>query len=240
MTKIKKNVSKSEETQKRILQIALEQFRQKGFEATTMRDIASLVGLSLGAAYYYFDSKEAIVLAYYAQTQNEHERLAADIFAKTSDLKERLSGAFHLKLEILRNDRKLLGALFRSIGDPEAPLSVFAQKTTPLRAQAINLFRQAVSVADMPEDLKDLMASSLWGLHLAVLLYFLHDTSEDQQQTHSLVDGLIELTLQLAVLVALPGMEDTRERLVSLLSFAKILRLPLPPMTLDQTPETET
>jgi AcrR family transcriptional regulator len=228
MTKNKKNVSKSEETQRRILQIALEQFRLKGFESTTMRDIAALVGLSLGAAYYYFDSKEAIVLAYYAQTQDDHEKQALAIFENTQDLKERLNAAIHLKLDILRNDRKLLGALFRTIGDPEAPLSVFAQKTAPLRAQAINIFRKAVSVAEMPDDLKDLLATALWGLHLAILLYFLHDASENQQQTHALVDGMIDLTLQLAMLAAMPGMEATRERLMSLLSFAKLLRLPPP------------
>ena len=34
-----------------------------------MRDIAKAAGLSLGAAYYYFPSKEALVFAYYEQNQ---------------------------------------------------------------------------------------------------------------------------------------------------------------------------
>jgi AcrR family transcriptional regulator len=36
-------------------------FREQGFEQTTMRDVAARVGVSLGAAYYYFASKDAIV-----------------------------------------------------------------------------------------------------------------------------------------------------------------------------------
>ena len=51
----------SEETRRMILETALSLFREKGFEDTTIRDIAAEADLSLGAAYYYFPSKEAIV-----------------------------------------------------------------------------------------------------------------------------------------------------------------------------------
>ena len=56
---------KSEATRARILQAALAVFRESGFHAATMREIAASAGVALGAAYYYFDSKNAIVLAFY-------------------------------------------------------------------------------------------------------------------------------------------------------------------------------
>src|SRR6266850_2650368 len=49
----------SEETRRQILETALALFRERGFEDTTMRDVAARAGLSLGSAYYYFKSKEA-------------------------------------------------------------------------------------------------------------------------------------------------------------------------------------
>src|SRR5713226_6743243 len=52
---------KSLETRFQILQIALGLFRQRGLNDTTMRDIAAAADMSLGAAYYYFPSKEAII-----------------------------------------------------------------------------------------------------------------------------------------------------------------------------------
>ena len=55
-----------------VLDTALALFRERGFEETTIRDIASRAGLSLGAAYYYFKSKEALVAAYYGFVQREH------------------------------------------------------------------------------------------------------------------------------------------------------------------------
>ena len=51
----------SEETRRLILDTALRLFRERGLDETTMRDIAAGAGLSLGAAYYYFRNKEAIV-----------------------------------------------------------------------------------------------------------------------------------------------------------------------------------
>ena len=55
--------AKGEETRDRIYNAALTLFRQRGFDATTMRDVAGAADMSLGAAYHYFPSKDALVLA---------------------------------------------------------------------------------------------------------------------------------------------------------------------------------
>jgi AcrR family transcriptional regulator len=68
------NVTKGEVTRQHVLATALALFRRQGFARTTMRDIAHAAGLSLGAAYHYFPSKDALVMAYYEWTQVEHER----------------------------------------------------------------------------------------------------------------------------------------------------------------------
>ena len=46
-----------------ILDVARTQFAARGFEATTMRDIADAAGLSAGNLYRYFESKDAMVTA---------------------------------------------------------------------------------------------------------------------------------------------------------------------------------
>src|SRR5579859_3463459 len=113
-----KSLSKSEATRKHLLVTALSLFRHKGLDATTMRDIAKEAHLALGAAYYYFESKEAIVQAYYAQVQTEHAHQVKNAFERDSlDLLERLRIVFHTKLEIVRKDRRILGALFRYTGE---------------------------------------------------------------------------------------------------------------------------
>src|ERR1044071_3264553 len=94
----------SEETRQQILDTALGLFRERGFDATTIRDIAGHAGLSLGAAYYYFKSKEAIVGAYYDYTQREHQPRARAAFARSHNLRDRLRAAFHTKIDIVQDD----------------------------------------------------------------------------------------------------------------------------------------
>lgn len=53
----------SEERQKQILEAAIKEFAQHGFHATRMEDIARQSGLSKGAIYLYYKSKDAIIAA---------------------------------------------------------------------------------------------------------------------------------------------------------------------------------
>lgn len=50
-------------TRDRILDVALALFAEKGYEATSMREIAEQLGFTKPALYYHFDSKEDIVRA---------------------------------------------------------------------------------------------------------------------------------------------------------------------------------
>ena len=67
----KSSTKKSEETRARILEAALAVFRERGFSNATMREIAAQAQVASGAAYYYFDSKDAIVMAFYERSQDE-------------------------------------------------------------------------------------------------------------------------------------------------------------------------
>jgi AcrR family transcriptional regulator len=52
----------SEERKAQILEAAKETFTERGFHKTRMSDIAEASGLSKGALYWYFESKDAIIL----------------------------------------------------------------------------------------------------------------------------------------------------------------------------------
>jgi len=52
---------KSVVSRREILDAAAGLFHQKGYYATTLRDIASAVGMKAGSVYYHFDSKEQIL-----------------------------------------------------------------------------------------------------------------------------------------------------------------------------------
>ncbi len=58
---------KGGQTRRQIFESALELFREKGFDSTTMQEIAAHARVVKSAAYYYFPSKEAIIQAYFAK-----------------------------------------------------------------------------------------------------------------------------------------------------------------------------
>ncbi len=58
-----------------ILHAALRAFKQKGFHATTLEDIAEHLGLRKTALYHYFPDKEAILWACHQESLAELERI---------------------------------------------------------------------------------------------------------------------------------------------------------------------
>lgn len=186
-------MKKSDATRESILEAALRLFRKRGFEKTTMRDIAKAAGVAASAAYYYFPSKEAIVLAYYERTQDAHAELARAGMKRAHTLEGRLRAVLHAKIDSMAHDRKLLSALFRSIGDPTSELSIFASKTRRVRDESIALFAEAIAPEELPADLKRTLALAFWSLSMGLVLFFIHDDSPQQKKTRVLVDRSIDL-----------------------------------------------
>jgi AcrR family transcriptional regulator len=212
---------RSVDTRDRILLTALTVFRRRGLDGATMREISKEAGVALGAAYYYFPSKEAIIQAYYDNVQNEHHcRVAAALSDATLDLEGRLRAVFHAKLDILQGDRKLLGALFRYTGEPDHPLSILGEGTRQNRDQSIAIFALAISEERLPADIRDVLPIALWALHIGILLYFIYDTSAMQVRTRRLIDGLLKLLVQLLAFAKVPLLRPFRGKLLSILGDA--------------------
>jgi len=186
-------MKKSDATRKKIFEAALRLFRKRGFEHTTMRDVAEAAHVAVGAAYYYFPSKDSLVFAYYEKTQNAHSTLAREGMKLAQSLEGRLLVVFHTKLDAVQRDRKLLSALFRSVGDPSSHLSIFSRRTKTFRDDSISLFREALAPADLPDDLEKVLTLALWSLSMALILYFIHDRSPHQKKTRALVDRCASL-----------------------------------------------
>ena len=185
---------KGEETREKIRSVALALFQEKGFDGATMRDIAAQAGVATGAAYYYFPSKEALVLEFYARLQDElDERLAATLEGR-EELGERLKAVLDLKFRLLKPNRRFLGALVRAGLDPENPVSPFSADTAPLRERSIAIFRRVLEGADVkvPPDLARHLPRLLWIYYMGLVLFWLFDRSEGQARTERLVSRSLE------------------------------------------------
>ena len=73
-----------------ILQAALQAFRERGYHATTLDDIANHLGLRKTALYHYFPDKEAILYACHLESLSELDRIMATARAQVAGPAERL------------------------------------------------------------------------------------------------------------------------------------------------------
>lgn len=180
--------AKARRTRERILEAALRLFAEKGYEATTMRDVAGEAGASLGLAYRYFASKEEFVLALYRRLAEESREWARE-HLDGGTVAERFERVMLAKLDQVSPHRGPLAALLVRALDPNSPTSALGEQTADVREQMSEVFLEAVrGASDAPNEKQSReMATALYGLHLALLLYWFHDKSEDRQATRTLV-----------------------------------------------------
>ena len=209
--------TKSDETRARILGAAMDLFRRRGFEETTMREIAAEAGMATGAAYYYFDSKDAIVLAFYDQAQRDLEPLLETATAGSKDLKERLRALLEVKLHYFEPYRPLLGAL-SAHADPEHPLSPFSAQTSAIRERDMQFFEQALagSRVRIARDFQQHLPRILWMYQMGLILFWIYDRSVSQERTRALLEKSLAIVVRLIKLADLPLMRPVRRIVIDL------------------------
>jgi AcrR family transcriptional regulator len=209
--------AKSEETRERILQAAIELFQRKGFDETSMREIATEASVATGAAYYYFASKDAIVLAFYDQAQKDMEPHLEQALSRSKDLKQRLAALLQVKLEYFEPNRRLLGAL-SAHADPEHPVSPFSIHTREIRDRDVSFFQRALTGSRyrVPNDLETHLPRLLWLYQMGVILFWIYDRSPEQKRTRALVDKSVAVVVRLVKLSAFPLMGPVRKMVVDL------------------------
>jgi TetR/AcrR family transcriptional regulator, cholesterol catabolism regulator len=84
-----------------LLDAAARMFCQRGFHATSMRDIAKAVDMLSGSIYYHFNSKQEMLLAVYAEGARRIGELVDAAIARETDPWKRLEAASAAHLNAL-------------------------------------------------------------------------------------------------------------------------------------------
>src|SRR5499427_1063101 len=63
----------------RLYATAMGMISERGYEATTLREIAREAGVSVGLLYRYFPSKQAVIIAFYEELSADYARQAANM-----------------------------------------------------------------------------------------------------------------------------------------------------------------
>ena len=208
--------SKSTHTKALVLETALDMFRSKGFAKTTMRAIAAEAGVSLGGAYYYFASKNELVLELYRESVTEQRAAATVALANVSGLGDRLKVALHAGVDALTPYHGFGGAFISSALPPQSAVNPFGAASAEVREDAIGIFSDVLESTKVPAFLRTQLPELLWLAYMGVVLFWVYDRSDHQRRTRTLIEGTAPLIAKLVSLSRLPVVKPLVEEALAL------------------------
>ncbi len=167
----------ADDTRSRIQEIALEMFTEKGYDSTSLREIAEALGVTKAALYYHFKSKEEIV-----------ESLTGDHITRMNELLEwaeqqQLTPEFRREFLIRYSDSLRVSQHFKI-------MKFFQQnqpaiKNMPNAAKWHETLRRMITVligdtADPVERMR--VGLAIFGLHVSWVLLPEDEFSEEQRR----------------------------------------------------------
>ena len=187
----------------RLYRIAVRLMAKRGFESTTLRDVAAEAGVSVGLLYRYFPYKRAVIIALY-------DELSAGFIAEAANMpagrwRDRFIFGLKASLKALEPHRAALKGLIPVlVGDPDE--GVFSEETAFSRLRVQGVFEAAVvGATDAPRGtLAEAMGRLLYMVHLGVLLWWLLDKSAKQRATTVLVSLTEQVLPSAGVALRLP------------------------------------
>jgi len=193
--------AEGEATRLRLYKTAIALIGERGYEAATLRDVATKARVSPALLYKYFPNKRSVVLALYDELSDEFARQAAEI--PRGKWRDRFIAAVRTALRVLGPHRVTLRALAPiMVGDVEE--GVFARSTAFSRVRVQAVFEDAVVAStDAPtRALAEALGRLLYLAHLGIVLWWLLDRSASQRATSALV-ALLQRMLPSASLLRL-------------------------------------
>ena len=102
---------KGRNRRQQILEAAARHFSDRGFHATSMRDIAADVGFLVGSIYYHFDSKDALVVAVHGAAVDMMTNAVRAALVGIDAPWDRLEAAAAAHCEALNGDNAFVGVV---------------------------------------------------------------------------------------------------------------------------------
>jgi AcrR family transcriptional regulator len=209
---------RAEVTRAAITEAALALFRERGYEAATMRAIAQRAGVSTGNAYYYFSSKEELIQEFYSRNHEAHLAHSLQVLATETDLAARLAGTVRALIDVLGPYHSFAATFYKHAAEPASPLSPFSPQSSPARQASIALYREVIegSTARMGPAVRERLPELFWLYSLGITLFWVHDSSEGCVRTYQLIDATVPVVAQLVSASRLPVLRGTLQDILAI------------------------
>lgn len=176
-----------------IIKVAGRLFRKRGYEGTSVRDIADAVGLQSGSLFFHFSSKEEILVSLLQGGLRRAVAILDSHLAEASSPKEKLSAILHGHLQAILEEER--DAFYVVLRDWRTLSSPSRRKVIALRDEYENHIARALDgIAQtglIPENTRLFRLFLLGALNWTVQWY----RPDGGLTINQLADGFLELML---------------------------------------------
>ena len=145
----------------KITEASIQLFEKKGFSETSVQDICDALGVSKGTFYYYFTSKEELLLdihlSYIEDILAQQEKILTDA---TRNSKTKLYDVVYMLLHSIERQGASARVFFREMRHLNAErLNTVIPKRTRFRLNIEELLRRGIENGEFREDLNPSIAA---------------------------------------------------------------------------------
>lgn len=191
-----KRIERGQVTRQRLVATAARLFADRGYEATSIEDILEEAGVSRGALYHHFDSKETVLEAVLQEIEAEVAQATVEASRGARDPASALRAGCEAFLELAQTRR------IRQIALIDAPAALGWQKWREIEAQhGLGLLKAALGRAAeagrLRTDQVDLFAHMLLAslIEVALMIARSQNSKAAVQQGRKALTRLIDALL---------------------------------------------
>jgi AcrR family transcriptional regulator len=186
-----------ERTKERILEGALQLFREKGLENTTTKEISKKAGIAEGTLFNYFKTKEDLALYFFQkETDDLIQWFRGEARLQKAPLAEKLFAIIHRQLEYIEPYEDFIGAVFYRSLQPSSMLSPLSFESQEFRLRYLRFIREILADAEKKGEIPPVGALGAYAVglfYMGIVTHWLHDTSRGKQKTLALLDRALSL-----------------------------------------------
>ncbi len=192
--------TKSDDKKMEFLMTALNLFYQKGYEKTTIKDIIDSMGVSKGAFYHYFTSKEDIIVT----ISKEYAARAINLINKIAERKDLNSiEKMNIMIESIneyKGKREVQRTIIKGIFLNEENLKLERKIVNAIKDDAIRLFKDIINQgieegsfeATNSEELAEFMLYSINTMNSSIdELLYQRDKPENSLSYQEFIEKLV-------------------------------------------------
>lgn len=203
---------KGQQTKAKLLRTALDAFAEDGYQAASMRAIALRAGVSLSHAYYYFGSKEDIVLELLTSLRAEQFQLCNAQLDEGNTLEVNIRIVFDASVQVMEKYHDFGPSFLRVLLSRDL-------ENSELMQIEMSLWERVVAGARPlpPLGIRRDLPRFLWLLSRQIFSAWAYDTSPHQRRSRTLMRSIAPVIGKFAILCRLPVVRSLFEDVLSLM-----------------------